>query len=130
MNRSCNTHELKILPRWFEDVQAGRKNFEIRRNDRDFKEGDYLLLKEWNKGKYTGREITKKIQYIYQGDGTYGISKDFCILGLYSNDKTQYGNCDYCKHHNKDSTEYPCCVCGNHELYYREMWEAAENEDT
>lgn len=84
MNRPCKTHELKILPRWFEDVQAGRKNFEIRRNDRDFEEGDYLLLKEWNwsRGEYTGREVTRKIQYIYQGDGTYGLSEDYCILGL------------------------------------------------
>lgn len=82
----CNTHKLKILPRWFEDVKSGRKNFEIRRNDRDFKEGDYLLLKEWERGKYTGREITRKIQYIYQGDGSYGLSEDFCILGLYNDD--------------------------------------------
>ena len=87
-------HELKIAPRWFEDVQSGRKNFEIRRNDRDFKEGDYLLLKEWERGKYTGREITRKIQYIYQGDGSYGLSEEFCILGLYSNSivMNQYGN--------------------------------------
>lgn len=94
MNRSCNTHELKIAPRWFEDVQSGRKNFEIRRNDRDFKIGDYLLLKEWERGKYTGREITRKIQYIYEGDGTYGLSDEFCILGLYSNSivMNQYGN--------------------------------------
>lgn len=89
-----NTHELKIAPRWFEDVQSGRKNFEIRRNDRDFKVGDYLLLKEWERGKYTGREITRKIQYIYEGDGTYGLSDEFCILGLYSNSivMNQYGN--------------------------------------
>lgn len=37
----------------------------------------------------------------------------------------QFGNCDYCKHHNIDSTEYPCNVCGNREPYYREMWEKA-----
>lgn len=84
MNITCNTHELKILPKWFEDVQEGRKNFEIRRNDRDFKEGDYLLLKEWDRGEYTGREITRMIQYIYQGDGSYGLSDDYCILGIYS----------------------------------------------
>lgn len=79
---SSNTHELKILPQWFADVSTGKKNFEIRRNDRDFKVGDYLLLKEWDKGRYTGREITKRIQYIYEGDGTYGLSDEFCILGL------------------------------------------------
>lgn len=31
---------------------------------------------------YTGRELKKRIQYIYRGDGTYGLSEGFCILGL------------------------------------------------
>ena len=75
-------HELKIDPKWFEDVAAYRKNFEIRRYDRDFKVGDTLLLKEWNRGKYTGRECRREIEYIYEGDGTYGVSEEFCILGL------------------------------------------------
>lgn len=77
-----NIHYLKILPKWFEDVQSGQKNFEIRRFDRPFQTGDILILQEWDRGKYTGREITKQIQYIYCGDGTYGLSKDFCVLGL------------------------------------------------
>lgn len=77
-----NTHELKILPKWFEDVQANVKNFEIRKNDRNFEVGDYLVLKEWYRGKYTGRYVARQIEYIYQGDGTYGLSEDYCILGL------------------------------------------------
>lgn len=76
------THELKILPRWFEDVKSGKKNFEIRRADRNFKVGDTLVLKEYEHGGFTGREITRSIKYIYKGDGTYGISEDFCIIGL------------------------------------------------
>lgn len=77
-------HELKILPHWFNDVQSGIKNFEIRRNDRDFHVGDWLILKEYERGKYTGRFVKRQIQYIYQGDGTYGLSEEFCILGLQS----------------------------------------------
>ena len=76
------THELKILPQWFADVVSEKKNFEIRRADRDFKVGDLLCLKEYEKGKYTGRETIRKIEYIYRGDGTYGLSEDFCILGM------------------------------------------------
>ena len=76
------THELKILPKWYADVESGKKNFEIRRSDRDFKVGDTLVLREHERGNYTGRQITRKIQYIYQGDGTYGLSEDFCLLGL------------------------------------------------
>ena len=75
-------HELKILPKWFEDVKHQKKTFEIRRADRDFKVGDTLVLKEYEKGRYTGREIERTIQYIYKGNGIYGLSEDFWILGL------------------------------------------------
>ena len=77
-----NTHELKILPKWFEDVQRNKKNFEIRKADRNFEVGDYLILKELDKGKFTGRTVVRQIEYIYKGDGTYGLSEDYWILGL------------------------------------------------
>jgi hypothetical protein len=41
------THELKILPQYYEEVKAGNKNFELRKNDRDYSESieeDYC----WN----------------------------------------------------------------------------------
>ena len=78
----CNTHELKILPKWFKDVQENKKNFEIRKNDRNFEVGDYLILKEWDLRKFTGRYVIRQIEYIYKGDGTYGLSEDYCVLGL------------------------------------------------
>ena len=76
------THEVKILPRWFEDVKSGKKNFEIRKNDRNYQVGDFIELKEWDVGGYTGRSVKRNIEYIYQGDGIYGLSEDYCILGL------------------------------------------------
>lgn len=39
-------HELKILHEYFEAVTSGRKQFEIRKNDRGFKVGDQLILCE------------------------------------------------------------------------------------
>jgi len=60
------THELKTEPPYFQAVVDGRKRFEIRKNDRDFSEGDTLLLKEFepvNK-EYTGREVEVKALYI------------------------------------------------------------------
>ncbi|MGV8956606.1 DUF3850 domain-containing protein [Lactococcus lactis] len=42
------THELKLDIKYFEDVKSGKKNFEIRKNDRDFQVGDILELKAWD----------------------------------------------------------------------------------
>lgn len=41
------THELKLDIKYFDDVKSGKKNFEIRKNDRDFQVGDILELKAW-----------------------------------------------------------------------------------
>ena len=41
-------HELKILPEYYKAQKAGKKNFEIRKNDRDYKVGDKLVLKEYD----------------------------------------------------------------------------------
>ncbi len=77
------THELKILPEYFKDVRSGLKNFEIRQNDRDFKVGDTLVLQEYFAGEgYTGRKVIKKIKYVFEGDGSFGLSKEYCVLGL------------------------------------------------
>lgn len=39
-------HELKILPEYYKAQVEGKKNFEIRKNDRDYKLGDKLVLQE------------------------------------------------------------------------------------
>ncbi|WP_282798853.1 DUF3850 domain-containing protein [Lactococcus lactis] len=46
------THELKLDIKYFNDVESGKKNFEIRKNDRDFKVGDILELKAYENGMY------------------------------------------------------------------------------
>ncbi|RKJ45990.1 DUF3850 domain-containing protein, partial [Butyricicoccus sp. 1XD8-22] len=49
-------HELKIYPEYFKEVICGKKTFEIRRNDRGYKVGDILSLKEFDPktNEYTG----------------------------------------------------------------------------
>ena len=39
-------HALKTEPNYYEDIKSGNKNFEIRKNDRDFRTGDYITLNE------------------------------------------------------------------------------------
>jgi len=75
------THELKILPKYFKDVVDGYKNFELRKNDRNFQVGDSLLLKEFDNGEYTGDSIQVVVTYILVG-GEYGLDKDYVILGI------------------------------------------------
>ncbi len=64
-------HDLKILPGFFEAVVDGKKTFEIRINDRDFKEGDSVTLHEYSScvggpesNKYTGRACGRVIGYV------------------------------------------------------------------
>ena len=59
-------HDLKIAPEYFDAVDSGEKTFEIRLNDRDFKVGDTVVLREWLKetNEYTGQKVTRIISYL------------------------------------------------------------------
>ena len=43
------THDLKIEKKYFNDVIAERKKFEVRKNDRDYQVNDILSLNEYDK---------------------------------------------------------------------------------
>lgn len=65
-------HELKTWPEYFQAAWVGDKTFEIRKNDRDFKERDEIVLREFQPDleepfeadQYTGREIHGFIRYL------------------------------------------------------------------
>ena len=80
---SSKTHDLKITQEYFEEVIAGRKRHEIRKNDRDFTLGDWLLLREYNinASTYTGRWCKALVSYISEG-GRFGIALDHCVMSL------------------------------------------------
>lgn len=77
------SHDLKTYPFYFNAVLVGMKKFEVRKNDRDFKIGDFLYLKEFDpKSKsFTGRSSTHQIIYILPG-GQFGIEEGYVVLGL------------------------------------------------
>ncbi len=77
------THALKTWPEYYKAVSDGIKPFEIRKNDRDFRVGEILLLQEWNPEtkEYTRNEFEVIITYILQG-GQFGIEKDFVVMGV------------------------------------------------
>lgn len=75
------TQELKILPKYFEEVLSGVKTFELRKNDRNFNTEDILKLREYENGQYTGRVIRRRVTYILHG-GCYGLEEGYVILGI------------------------------------------------
>jgi ASC-1-like (ASCH) protein len=56
----------KIWPEYFDKVASGKKKFEVRLNDFEVKDGDTLILEEWDPEtkNYTGRTIEKKVDFI------------------------------------------------------------------
>ena len=56
------SHTLKTWPEYFSAVWAGRKRFEIRKND--FKVGDEVILQDYKDGSYTGYEWRGEITYV------------------------------------------------------------------
>lgn len=41
------THHKKTLPEYFQAVIEGRKLFEVRKNDEDYKVGEHVILEEY-----------------------------------------------------------------------------------
>jgi ASC-1-like (ASCH) protein len=75
----------KIWPEYFEKVEAGKKRFELRIADFDVKEGDVLILEEWDPKtkEYTGRKIEKKIDFVLNFKlDDFGQKKDIEEKGL------------------------------------------------
>lgn len=76
-------HELKCWPEYFGAMAVQRKNFEVRKGeDRQYKEGDELVLREWDAfaGQYTGRQVTRTVIYVMHG-GPW-LPSDVWVLGL------------------------------------------------
>jgi ASC-1-like (ASCH) protein len=76
----------KIHPEYFELVKSGKKKFELRLADFDIKEGDLLILEEWDpvKKEHTGRKIEKYINYLFKFDlDFFGQKEEIIKKGLY-----------------------------------------------
>jgi hypothetical protein len=76
-------HELKTWPQYFAAVRSGQKRFEIRRNDRDFKVGDILVLREFDPETeaYTGPVEERQITFLLSEED-YGVIHGFVVIGF------------------------------------------------
>lgn len=77
-------HELKIWPTYFDAVVDGAKTFELRRDDRGFRAGDMLLLREWNPNtnSYTGRSVRCRVDYLLAGSPEFGLLRGFVVMAI------------------------------------------------
>ncbi|MGM0238406.1 DUF3850 domain-containing protein [Enterococcus sp. AZ103] len=71
-------HILKILPEYYEPVVNHIKTFEIRKNDRDFKTGDWIKLLEFDGKNYTGNYVNALITYIT----SYEQKTDYVVFSI------------------------------------------------
>lgn len=74
-------HELKCVLAPFQAKWDGIKDWEFRKNDRDYRKGDFLLEREYDPhtNTYSGREITEEILWILEG-GQFGVPSDCVIM--------------------------------------------------
>jgi hypothetical protein len=72
---SGRTHDLKCWPEFFAEVAAGRKTFEIRKDDRGFRAGDAVRLREYDPttGLYSGAEVVARIGYVTAWEQLSGL---------------------------------------------------------
>lgn len=73
-------HKLKLAKMFFNDMQTGRKPFDLQKNDREYQLGDVIEYREMDNGEPTGRVIEKEITYILEGFA--GLKEGYCILAL------------------------------------------------
>lgn len=77
------THELQILPQYYEEVKAGNKNFELRKNSRNYMVDDIVILKAWENGQYLYKEpLQRTIKYVLTDCPEYGLMDGYVILGF------------------------------------------------
>lgn len=103
--QSSKTHEVKTWPVPFEAVMSGKKTHEVRKFDRDYMVGDFLVLKEFiphkecngsgvlpdngdtwpccpePHGEYTGASIKVRVSYITQ-PGKFGLPENLGVLSI------------------------------------------------
>ena len=77
------THNLKTWPVPFKALWDGVKKHEYRENDRDYKNGDILVLQEYDpdEKKYSGRTIRAQVTYIDYGPD-WKISDGCCVMTI------------------------------------------------
>lgn len=83
------THHLKSWPQYFRPITEGLRTHELRRNDRGFEVGDFVLLEEFDpvRQEYTGESCEVEITSMTSRSQPCAMSSEaldpaFCILSI------------------------------------------------
>lgn len=113
-------HRLKTVEPHFTDVVVGRKGFEVRINDRDYRVDDVLILEEWlpKQACYTGSFAIRRVTYMLVG-GDFGIAKNACVMGIEPHALTdgiesRTDSWKACRHYWSDYLKRCCLDCNYH----------------
>ena len=79
-------HVLKIKGEYLNEIYCGRKTFELRKDDRDYKVGDLIHFVDTNGNEVDTKEFNKgnlyEITYILRNVPEYGLQDGFAILSI------------------------------------------------
>lgn len=82
------THYLKTWPAFWEAVERGDKNFEVRKNDRAFQTGDTLMLEFYDPTRppepfqaVQRVALRRRVTFVLPG-GEFGIESGYVVMGL------------------------------------------------
>ena len=73
--------EKKILLEYYNAVISGSKTFELRKDEDNIQAGDFIVLKEWDGKRYTGRQTWRRAKYVLRDVPEYGLRPGYCIVG-------------------------------------------------
>lgn len=75
-------HHLKAWTPMFREIKYGKRDFDVRKNDRDYKVGDTLILNDFDpvKEKFTGDWAPRLITFKF--DNKQFVKEGYVILGL------------------------------------------------
>jgi hypothetical protein len=108
-------HKIKLKKEFFDAVAEGRKTFEVRYNDRDYQEGDAVIMQEVDGSEYTKphRFIKAEIGYVLKG---FGLLIDYVAFSLIDakeikdeTAETPAEPCEVCE--GKQKEDFGCFVC-------------------
>ncbi len=89
---TMRAHRLKVWPAQFAALGREDKTCELRKADRDYRAGDYLLLREYvpSDERLTGRYLFRRISHVLTGDAVpRGLVDGFVVLSLATCDRLE-----------------------------------------